>query len=98
MGVAEASRTAVLVCQGRAVAQGRLAVDRFDDPTAMPLLRDDERSAVEQVRSGVAPRGWGDRMEFEMLRATAEVMVPRTVRIDDAVRERRAPQLVILGA
>jgi methyltransferase (TIGR00027 family) len=98
MGVAEASRTAVLVCQGRAVAQGRLAVDRFDDPMAMPLLRDDERSAVEQVRSGVAPRGWGDRMEFEMLRATAEVMVPRTVRIDDAVRERRAPQLVILGA
>jgi methyltransferase (TIGR00027 family) len=96
--VAEASRTAVLVCQGRAVAQGRIAVDRFADPTAMPLLRADERPAVEQARSGVVPRVWGDRMEFEMLRATAEVMVPRTVRIDDAVRERRAPQLVILGA
>ena len=67
MDVAEASRTAVLVCQGRAVAQGHVAVDRFDDPTAMPLLREDERPAVEQVRSGVAPRAWADRMEFEML-------------------------------
>jgi methyltransferase (TIGR00027 family) len=96
--IAEASRTAVLVCQGRAVAQGRMAVGRFDDPTAMALLRDDERGAVDQVRSGVAPRGWGDRVEFEMVRASAEVMVPRTVGIDDALRERGAPQLVILGA
>lgn len=32
-----ASRTAVLVCQGRAVADGRIAVGRFADPTALPL-------------------------------------------------------------
>ena len=33
-----------------------------------------------------------------MLRANAEVMVPRTVAIDDAVRARPTPQLVVLGA
>ena len=88
----------MLVCQGRAVAHGRFAVGRFDDPTAMVLLRDDERRPVEQARSGVAPRPWRDRIEFEMLRANAEVMVPRTVGIDDAVSDRAAAQVVILGA
>jgi hypothetical protein len=34
-----ASRTAVTVCQARAVAHGRTAPGRFADPTAMPLLR-----------------------------------------------------------
>ncbi|MEU8123887.1 class I SAM-dependent methyltransferase [Spirillospora sp. NPDC049024] len=94
----EGSRTAVLVCQGRAVAHGRLAPDRFDDATASALLRPDELEAVEQVRSGVPPQGMGPRLEYEFLRATAEGLVPRTVAIDDAVRERARPQLVILGA
>ncbi|HSV67880.1 MAG TPA: class I SAM-dependent methyltransferase [Mycobacteriales bacterium] len=93
-----ASRTAVLVCQGRAVAHGRLAVGRFADPTAAVLLRGPELAGVERVRSGVVPQGWGARVEFEMLRASAEVMVPRTVAIDEAVRARPAPQVVILGA
>jgi methyltransferase (TIGR00027 family) len=93
-----ASQTAVLVCQGRAAAHERVAPGRFADPTAMALLRDDERVPVEQVRAGVAPKGWGARIPFEMVRACAEIMVPRTIAIDDAVRERHAPQLVILGA
>jgi methyltransferase (TIGR00027 family) len=37
-------------------------------------------------------------MEFESVRASAEVIVPRTVAIDDAVRSRPTPQLVVLGA
>jgi len=94
----DASRTAVLVCEGRAVAQDRFAVGRFDDPTAMRLLREDERGSVLRARSGAAPKAWRDRIEFEMLRANAEVMVPRTVAIDDAVSERPAAQVVILGA
>jgi methyltransferase (TIGR00027 family) len=98
MGGREASRTAVLVCQGRAAAHGRMAVGRFADPTAVQFLRDDERVPVEAVRSGAAPRGWADRMEFEMLAANAELMAARTVAIDDAVRTRPNPQLVILGA
>ncbi|MCU1362069.1 MAG: S-adenosyl-L-methionine-dependent methyltransferase [Ilumatobacteraceae bacterium] len=93
-----ASRTAVLVCQGRAVAHGRLAVGRFDDPTALAMLRDDERVAVELAHAGQPPKGFGPRMQFEMLQANAEVVAPRTVAIDDAVRARPASQVVVLGA
>src|SRR5262249_29257435 len=35
---------------------------------------------------------------YEMVKASAEVVVPRTVAIDDAVAEHAAPQVVILGA
>lgn len=93
-----ASRTAVLVCQGRAAAHERIAPQRFTDPTAMTMLRADERVPVEQVRTGTPPRGARDRLGFETVRASAEVVVPRTVAIDEAVRARTAPQLVILGA
>jgi methyltransferase (TIGR00027 family) len=93
-----ASRTAVLVCQARAVAHGRLAPGRFDDPAALPLLLPDERAPVERARTGVPPDGWGPRTDYEMLVADAHVMVPRTVAIDDAVREAAHPQVVILGA
>jgi methyltransferase (TIGR00027 family) len=88
----------VLVCQGRAAAHERGATGRFSDPTATTMLREDERAPVEQVRAGAPPRGWAQRVEFEMVRASAEVMVPRTVAIDDAVRAQRNAQLVILGA
>ncbi|MGW3773481.1 class I SAM-dependent methyltransferase [Actinomadura verrucosospora] len=98
MDTREGSRTAVLVCQARAVAHGRLAPDRFADPTASALLEPGELAAVEQARSGVPPEGWGPRMEYEFLRATAEGLAPRTVAVDDAVRERPHPQVVILGA
>ena len=93
-----ASRTAVLVCQGRAAADGRIASGRFSDSLAMQLLRDEERAAVRSVREGVPPRRWSERVEFEMVRASAEVMVARTVAIDDALCARPAPQLVVLGA
>ncbi|WP_163553807.1 class I SAM-dependent methyltransferase [Candidatus Frankia alpina] len=107
-GTGGASRTAVMVCQGRAVAHGRLAVGRFDDPTALAFLLPAERGIVEQVRSGTTPAGWGPRLAFEMVRACAEVMAPRTVAIDDAVRQAlpatpdgvpaARAQVVILGA
>jgi methyltransferase (TIGR00027 family) len=44
------------------------------------------------------PRDWGDRLTFEMVRGSAEVMAARTIAIDEAVRSRLSPQLVILGA
>jgi methyltransferase (TIGR00027 family) len=93
-----ASRTAVQVCQGRAAADGLIAPGRFADPTAMPLLRPDGREAVQWVRDGVAPRQWQQRVDYKTVRATAELIVPRTVAIDDAVRAQPNPQLVILGA
>jgi methyltransferase (TIGR00027 family) len=94
----EASRTAVLVCQGRAAADGLVAPGRFADPTALALLRPGEREAVQWVREGVAPRQWQQRVDYETVRASAELMVPRTVAIDDAVRAHPSPQMVILGA
>jgi methyltransferase (TIGR00027 family) len=93
----QASRTAVLVCQARAVADGRLGVGRFADPVAVRMLREAERPAVERARGG-RPERWRERIGYELLSAVAEVLVSRTVRIDDAMRERGNPQLVILGA
>ena len=98
MDTQRASRTAVIVCQARAAANGRFATDRFADPVAIALLHSDEQVVVRQVRTGVPPRTWADRVEFETVRAAADVIVPRTVTIDDAVRARAASQLVILGA
>jgi methyltransferase (TIGR00027 family) len=94
----KASGTAVLVCQGRAVAHGRLAVGRFDDPTAGALLRADEAAAVDRARSDEPAAGWSARIEWEMLRANALGMVPRTVVIDDALRAGPTGQVVLLGA
>ncbi|WP_425825632.1 class I SAM-dependent methyltransferase [Streptomyces fractus] len=93
-----ASRTAVLVCQGRAAADGRTAVGRFADPVAGRLLRDAERVPVDEVRAGTPPKDWQARMTYESVRACAEVVVPRTVAIDEAVRSHPTEQLVILGA
>ncbi|MEV4351990.1 SAM-dependent methyltransferase [Actinoplanes sp. NPDC049596] len=93
-----ASRTAVQVCQGRAAADGLIAVGRFADPTAMALLLPGEREVVRWVRAAAVPQGWSDRIDYESIRATAELMAPRTVFIDDAVREQPSPQVVILGA
>ncbi|MFG3292006.1 class I SAM-dependent methyltransferase [Streptomyces sp. NPDC048179] len=93
-----ASRTAVLVCQGRAVADGTIATGRFVDPVAVRLLRAAERVPVDEVRAGTVPQGWQARVAYESVRACAEVVVPRSVAIDDALRARPTGQLVILGA
>ncbi|MBL7490754.1 class I SAM-dependent methyltransferase [Frankia sp. AgB1.9] len=95
------SRTAVLTCQGRAVADGSGAAGRFADTVALDLLRPDERLVVEQVRAGTPPKGAAARMAYESAKACASVMVPRTIAADDAIRDRPggvAPQLVLLGA
>ncbi|MDT0469907.1 class I SAM-dependent methyltransferase [Streptomyces gibsoniae] len=94
----EASRTAVLVCQGRAAADGRIATGRFADPVAVRLLRVAERTPVDEVRASTPPNGWQARTTYESVRACAEVLVPRTVAIDDALRAHVTDQLVILGA
>jgi methyltransferase (TIGR00027 family) len=93
-----ASFTAVLVCQGRAVAHERTASDLFADPTAMPLLRVEEQELVNQVREGAVPEGLGARLSYEMVRAAAELIVARTVVIDAALIDHPAPQVVLLGA
>jgi methyltransferase (TIGR00027 family) len=93
-----ASATAVLVCQGRAIADGRYAVGRFSDPVARQLLDPSELELIDAVRIGQPPQSGGQRMPLEMVRRTGQAMVPRTIMIDDAIREHPAPQLVVLGA
>jgi len=92
------SRTAVIMCQGRAVADGRLAVGRFSDPIAARLLRPAEVAIVEAIRSGTGPADWRDGIEHEMVTTAAGVGAARTIGIDDAIREHPAAQIVILGA
>ena len=98
MGVGAASSTAVLVCQGLATADGRYAVGRFSDPVAEELLDPAERTVVERVRAGDVPAQAAERMAYEMVRRSGITIVPRTVAIDEAIREHDAAQLVILGA
>ncbi len=98
MATDRASHTAVIVCQGRAVAHERIAPGRFADPVALPLLRDEERELVREVRADQPPPTWRDRLAYETVRASAEIIAPRTVAIDDAVREGPRAQVVILGA
>lgn len=86
------------VCMGRAVAHGRTMVARFSDPTAMLLLPEEARERVERFRAEPRPTRLGPRLVWERLNALANVMVGRTVAIDDAVRDAAAPQVVILGA
>lgn len=93
-----ASSSAVLVCQGRAIADGRYAAGRFSDPVARELLDAGELEVVDRVRAEELPSGGLTRIGYEMVRGTGILMVPRTVAIDDAVREHGAPQVVILGA
>ncbi|MFE8947798.1 class I SAM-dependent methyltransferase [Streptomyces sp. NPDC007856] len=93
-----ASQTAVLVCQGRAAADGRAAPARFADPVAVQVLRAAERTPVDEVRAGTPPQGWRARTTYESVRACADVVVPRTAAIDEALRARVTGQLVILGA
>jgi methyltransferase (TIGR00027 family) len=92
------SRTAVLVCMGRALADSDTSIPQFSDPTAFTLLPDDARRRVEGVRAGVKPKGLVDAVKHGYLRRQSKVMVARTIAIDDAVREAASPQLVILGA
>jgi len=97
-----ASRTAVFVCQGRAVADGRFAVGEFADPQAARLLTPAELEPVELARAGHLPPDGAARLRVQAVEACAEVVTPRTVVNDAAVTEAldRAPdaQVVLLGA
>ena len=91
------SQTAVLVCMARAMAHGASAVAKYADPTAFALLPENARARVERFRSGT-PKGFGERIGKVVLDRRARMMVARTVEIDEAVRGRVSPQLVVLGA
>jgi methyltransferase (TIGR00027 family) len=93
-----ASSTAVLVCQGRASADGRYAVGLFSDPVARELLDPPDCALVDRVRADLVPAGGRERVAYEMVRRTGLTMVPRTIAIDRAIRDHAAEQVVLLGA
>lgn len=93
------SRTAVMVCAGRALAHGRTEVSRFSDPTALALLPPESRARVERMREGIlSTGGLRERLRSLHIEALSRTMVGRTVAVDDAVRSAASPQVVILGA
>jgi methyltransferase (TIGR00027 family) len=98
MKAGQASRTAELVCMGRALGHGASSVTRFADPTALTLLSPDARARVEAIRAGTAVKGMRAKVMRAYLERQSKIMVARTVVIDDTIREAAAPQLVILGA
>jgi len=92
------SRTAELVCMGRALAHERGSVPAFSDPTAMTLLPDAARARVQSLSRGETPTGLRDWMRRHYFDVQSKMMIARTVFIDDAIRGAAAPQVVILGA
>jgi hypothetical protein len=67
----QGSKTAELVCMGRAVADGRTSVPRFSDPTALALLPGEARAQVERGRPDVPARGLKARFGRVRLRHLA---------------------------
>ena len=92
----------MFVCQGRAVADGRIGVGSFADPIAGRLLSEAELTPVRMARRGAAVADARERYAVRSVVSCAEVVAPRTVLIDAAVTEaieRRADsQVVLLGA
>jgi methyltransferase (TIGR00027 family) len=92
------SKTAELVCAGRALAHGRVLPGRFSDPTAEVLLDESSRSDVRRARAGERPVGLKARLWQGYLHTQAAMMVARTVWLDERISAAHQPQLVILGA
>src|SRR5438128_1791759 len=93
----QGSQTAVLVCAARAIAHEARLARGFSDPTALALLPEDVRAAVEAHRDG-SPKGLRERYRYDFIAGRAPMMAVRTVIIDDVVRMGHSPQVVILGA
>lgn len=84
----QASRTAVLVCQGRAAADGLIAPGRFTDPTAVRLLRTDEREIVLRVREGAVPHVRPPRGPGALTASTGRTTTAKA--LATAIRHRRS--------
>ena len=85
------------VCQGRAAAHERLAVERFADETRINFCA--PTSADRSIRCATARcRTRSTIGDLRTMLATAEAMAPRTVAIDDAVRDTGHRQTVIVRA
>ena len=92
------SKTAVLVCMSRALADSDVAIPWFSDATAFAFLPDDARARVMAIREGVPTQGAKDALFRGYLLRQARVMAARTETIDDVVRSASPRAVVLLGA
>jgi methyltransferase (TIGR00027 family) len=97
MKAGRASRTAEMVCLGRALAHGVTEVAQYSDPTAEVLLPPEAKRRLSSLRQGDTGGPMLRAERFIRVRQ-ADAMVARTVEIDTAIRSAKNPQLVILGA
>ena len=93
----QVSRTAVRVAMGRALADRLKLTPRFVDPVALEWLPEPVRERVLSFPSA-PPQTLRERWRYGEALAGANVMVARSVEVDDAVRVAESDQLVILGA
>lgn len=93
------SNTALYVAMGRALAHARGSVPGFSDPFALQLLPDDCREATLRRIRREWPRSPREAALGVVADAMERLMGPRTVEIDEALRELPpGHQLVLLGA
>ncbi|MES1200914.1 MAG: SAM-dependent methyltransferase, partial [Pseudomonadota bacterium] len=71
------SKTAIMVAEARAIADGRTKAKAFSDPTAFALLPSESQAEVRAIRDG-APVSGGAKFRRAMAERRAEMMVPRT--------------------
>ncbi len=93
------SDTAAYVTMGRALAHARKRLPGFDDPFAMQLLPEEHREAIQRKLQGRWPRTRREAGLMFVATLTERLIGPRTVVIDEALREPpRRPQVAIVGA
>jgi methyltransferase (TIGR00027 family) len=98
MKAGRGSRTAELVCMGRAVAHVAPPFPGFSDPTARDLLPENARMRVGRATAPARPKGLRANVDRGYLLKQSAFMALRTAAIDDAIRKTAARQVVILGA
>lgn len=92
----EGSKSAAFVCLARAAAHGQTKAPKFSDPTAAALLSDEGRASLERLRAGASEAH--EQLLHYLVRMRSEVLVARTIAVDEAIRAAAVAQLVDLGA
>lgn len=83
---------------GRAIAHGVNHEGGYSDPTALLMLSEEDRKRVEHIHANVPPNGLREGVMRGYRVRQSKMMVARTVAVDEALRAKPTPQVVILGA
>ncbi len=92
----EGSKSAEFVCLLRAAAHGETKAPKFSDPTALAFLSEEARASLLRLRAGATEAH--EQLQHRVVRMRSEVLVARTIAVDEAIRAAAVSQLVNLGA